>query len=129
MEYAMTISMMPELVPVSPPGGRSGGRGKKYEGWDRILKEYGVTKEDWLARHRIQGGLCGICTKKIPPYPGTRCHTDHDHETGQFRGLLCGACNTRLGWVEQVGLSAIESYLVNSDGKGSLFNLNAFGGG
>jgi hypothetical protein len=48
-----------------------------------------------------QGGVCAICGK-----PETSVHQsgavrrlaiDHNHETGQVRGLLCMDCNTFLG--------------------------------
>lgn len=41
-----------------------------------------------------QGGGCRICGKR----PGKiSLHVDHDHETGEIRGLLCVGCNNALG--------------------------------
>lgn len=38
---------------------------------------------------------CGICGG--PPKEGERYHFDHDHVTGEFRGMLCNWCNHGLG--------------------------------
>ena len=41
-------------------------------------------------------GHCAICD--VPELEcKTRLHLDHDHETGEFRGFLCGKCNKMLG--------------------------------
>lgn len=40
------------------------------------------------------GEVCGICGK--PPKPGKRLHRDHDHRTGERRGLCCFLCNSAL---------------------------------
>jgi hypothetical protein len=37
-----------------------------------------------------QGGTCAVC-------PGPPQHVDHDHETGEVRGILCFNCNQALG--------------------------------
>jgi hypothetical protein len=61
----------------------------------RRLKQHGLSDADYQALLLRQGGVCGICKRK----PGKRrlC-VDHDHETGQVRGLLCGRCNSGLGF-------------------------------
>jgi recombination endonuclease VII len=47
---------------------------------------------DYAAMLARQGGVCPICEK--PPKPGgRRFHIDHDHKTGQIRGLTCFVCN------------------------------------
>ncbi len=46
-----------------------------------------------------QGGVCAICEQ--PPRGDWKnnknLHVDHDHKTGQVRGLLCPDCNTSIG--------------------------------
>ena len=46
---------------------------------------------------RGQGGVCAICkrTETNPRYD--HLGVDHDHNTGQVRGLLCSMCNQALG--------------------------------
>lgn len=63
-----------------------------------ILKTYGITYEFYLALYQAQGGACYICRKK----PKTRrLAVDHNHETGEVRGLLCAGsergCNVLIG--------------------------------
>ncbi len=52
---------------------------------------YKVEPEVVEQRMVEQGGLCAVC--KIRP----ATDLDHDHETSEPRGLLCGKCNRGLG--------------------------------
>jgi hypothetical protein len=45
----------------------------------------------------VQHGLCAICRSASPQGRG-RWHIDHDHVSGQFRGLLCNNCNRGIGY-------------------------------
>ena len=58
---------------------------------------YGLTPKDTVAIGDVQQGVCAIC--KSPPTTEKRggLHVDHDHATGQVRGLLCEKCNQGLG--------------------------------
>lgn len=64
----------------------------------RIKRIYGIEEDTYTKNLELQGGACAICGST---YPGGNSkgyfHIDHCHETGQFRGLLCGRCNTSLG--------------------------------
>ena len=59
-----------------------------------LKRHYGLTPEEYEARLEAQGGKCAVCRK--PPRREFLC-VDHDHVTGEVRGLLCDACNTVLG--------------------------------
>jgi hypothetical protein len=64
---------------------------------NHLKTKYGISLADYEAMLRRQGGVCGICKRK----PGKRrlC-VDHDHKTGQVRGLLCGRCNSGNGFYQ-----------------------------
>lgn len=50
-----------------------------------------VTEVDVALMAYLQEGRCAICRKPAPE------HVDHDHATGQPRGILCFNCNQGLG--------------------------------
>lgn len=53
----------------------------------RIQQQYGITSEEYQELFEAQRGRCYICHRK----PRTlRLAVDHDHATGEVRGLLCG---------------------------------------
>ena len=56
-----------------------------------------------------QGGVCAICGAM----PKGRLAVDHDHATGQVRGLLCSPCNVALGFLrdDPIRLKAAIAYL------------------
>lgn len=67
------------------------------------IKTYGLTLEQYEAMVEYQDHKCKICgiheTENSLDKNGNpkRLSIDHDHETGQIRGLLCNPCNTALG--------------------------------
>lgn len=68
---------------------------------DKWLQRYGVTAEWYDATLEAQHGGCAICGTKQPSKNERVRYfsVDHDHETGQPRGLLCAAHNLMLGLV------------------------------
>ena len=76
-----------------------------------LLRNYGITIEEWEAKREEQGNVCFIC--KTLPGKGILC-TDHIHVKGYdklpkeekkkyVRGLLCFLCNTALRVYERTG--------------------------
>lgn len=61
----------------------------------RLWKSYGLTEGDYERMLKGQGGKCAICGR-VPEY--RKLSVDHNHETGQVRGLLCDHCNHFEGW-------------------------------
>ncbi len=57
---------------------------------------YGMTPEQWDALFAAQGNACAVC-KAATPGGKHDWHTDHDHQTGTVRGILCTLCNTGIG--------------------------------
>lgn len=55
---------------------------------------YDMSDVEFKARLAAQNGCCAICSKAIE---GKHIHRDHCHQSGEWRGLLCGSCNLGLG--------------------------------
>lgn len=67
----------------------------KWKAWreqDR-LKKYGLDEQGYYALLWFQDDSCAICRAPFVSTP----HIDHDHGSGEVRGLLCANCNTALG--------------------------------
>jgi hypothetical protein len=62
----------------------------------RLQRIYDISLADYDEMLEAQGSGCAICGK-TPEENGRRLSVDHDHETGEVRGLLCTDCNVSLG--------------------------------
>ena len=63
------------------------------------MDNYKLTVEQYDAILKEQGGVCYLC-HCAEPVKGRRLSVDHDHTTGEIRGLLCSRCNPILGKLE-----------------------------
>lgn len=68
-------------------------RDRERDGY--LRRKYGISQADYDAMLEAQGGGCGICGDAPPD--DVAFHVDHDHRTGEVRGLLCVNCNNGLG--------------------------------
>lgn len=55
------------------------------------LARYGLTVDEYVMLKQS----CEVCGAN------TGLHIDHDHKTGNYRGMLCRGCNTSLGQLNE----------------------------
>ncbi len=80
----------------------------QYEKYQKENPHYRKRTREWVlkSRYRLdpaeyesllknQGDVCAICRGK--QFIGHSFCVDHNHETGEVRGLLCHKCNRALG--------------------------------
>lgn len=60
----------------------------------RVKAVYGLEPGQYDLLYEGQGGRCWICQRATGK--SKRLAVDHDHVTGEVRGLLCGPCNSML---------------------------------
>ena len=59
-------------------------------------KRYGITQKEYNTMLNNQQGKCAICKRDASEF-NRKLSIDHDHTTGNIRGLLCMQCNLILG--------------------------------
>lgn len=73
-------------------------KNREYHRKHHLERTYGVTPEQYAEMLFIQGGRCAACTSDGD---GKKLHLDHNHETGEVRGLLCWNCNAAIGLLKE----------------------------
>lgn len=107
----------------TPPEGMSQAAASQWRRfYSFVLDEYGLTPADYRGLYLAQKGRCAICQKAKGKHPddprasgGRRLGVDHNHVTGQVRGLLCTGgdktCNRIIGWLTAPALERAAQYL------------------
>lgn len=87
-----------------------------YHRWKHILANYGLTKDQWISLFNSQGNMCACCLRTEPL--AQNWHTDHNHITGEVRGIVCQPCNEMIKGAQdsKLRLQFGIHYLEKTDG-------------
>lgn len=110
-----------------PPEGMGAAAVKAWRAfYAKAMDAYGITPADYRLLYVAQKGRCWICQTAKGLHPddpkargGRRLGIDHDHTTGQVRGLLCGGslsantCNRVIARYNAPTLARAHAYLVS----------------
>jgi hypothetical protein len=67
---------------------------------NELAKKFGITHEAYQLMLNSQNGVCAICGQFRTSKDKTHMVVDHDHKTGEIRGILCNWCNNMLGYAQ-----------------------------
>lgn len=70
----------------------------EYRRATMLAWRYGISPEDYDRMLEAQHGRCLFCN--LEHSADKPLVVDHNHSTGEVRGLLCRSCNACLGWYE-----------------------------
>lgn len=79
---------------------------KNYMVYRRKLKKNLWTQTHFWEQWQAQGKKCAICGTKTNN-ADQDFSSDHNHITGQLRGVLCQKCNTNVGIIENKGMDYV----------------------
>lgn len=79
-----------------------------------LRRSYGITVETYAWMLYAQDFRCPLCGKSLVVDGGlshkSQAHLDHNHRTGEIRGILCSYCNYRfLGPLERGGIYRVAN--------------------
>ena len=79
-----------------------------------LRSKYGISLLDYEEILEVQEGHCAICPTTPAEERLSVLVVDHNHDTGEVRGLLCNACNTAIGLLKDdpVVATSAAKYLV-----------------
>lgn len=86
-----------------------------------LMQCYLLTLKRWQKIFDHQHGRCAICSNRLK-----KANTDHDHATGEVRGLLCARCNRALGrFGDSLALlRAAVAYLIDPPARAALGGIH-----
>ncbi len=64
-----------------------------------LKNTYGITLDQYNQMFFDQNGKCAICGNGQEVMK-KRLYVDHDHSSNKLRGLICGNCNSALGFMK-----------------------------
>jgi Recombination endonuclease VII len=71
----------------------------------KLNLDFGIVAEHFATHN----GLCDICGDRNIDPNRTRLTIDHDHDTGEFRGILCSNCNRAIGLLRDSSKQALAA--------------------
>ena len=79
-----------------------------------LKHKFGMSEEEYIKKSDAQDNRCAICGAHQLELD-RRMAVDHDHETGQIRGLLCNHCNLGIGFLKDSTdlLEKAQKYLLD----------------
>ena len=66
-----------------------------------LLRNFGVDYKWYTEKLEEQNYSCAICNNKLQHKTNDKFCVDHNHSTGEVRGLLCSNCNTAIGLLKE----------------------------
>lgn len=77
--------------------------------------KYGIGNIEWEEIYNNQEKKCAICKQQFNKE--SEAQVDHNHESGQVRGLLCRSCNLGIGHIKENPVFLLSSckYLLSTD--------------
>ena len=69
---------------------------KQCRNQNAVLERHGITRAEKQSMLEVQNFKCAICQISQNKLK-ISLSVDHDHKTGEIRGLLCSNCNLGLG--------------------------------